>query len=293
MEKYWELRKTFLNSANQEVVGEFLLSLKLANGSEKTVRTYRWYLEKFFEKREESFLTLSSDTIYQWFQKYDGVKSEATIKLRLCILSSFYKFCVQEELLEKSPIKTRWHPRLPQPIPHYLEKSELAKTRQQTELSSLRNQVLIEFMVTSGCRVSEIVGLNQSDVNLENRTARVIGKGKKIREVHFTEKCALLMERYLTDEVKKCEALFVTTNGKRLGVRAIQHLVRAIGEEAQLGKRLFPHRLRHTFATELLSKGAELSFIADELGHTDVRTTQIYARLPKQELITLYRKYMG
>lgn len=293
MEKYWELRKTFPNSANQEVVGEFLLSLKLANCSVETVRTYRWYLEKFFENREESFLTLSSDTIHQWFQKYDGVKSDATVKLRLCILSSFYNFCVIEELLEKSPIKTRWLPRLPQPIPHYLEKSELAKTRKQTEETTLRNRVLIEFMLTSGCRVSEIVGLNQSDVDLENRTARVIGKGKKIREVHFSEKCAILMERYLTDEVKKCEALFVTANGKRLGVRGVQYIVHDIGEEAQLNKRLFPHRLRHTFATELLSKGAELSFIADELGHTDIRTTQIYARLPKQELITLYRKYMG
>ncbi|WP_248892450.1 site-specific integrase [Bacillus methanolicus] len=88
--------------------------------------------------------------------------------------------------------------------------------------------------------------------------------------------------------------LFVTyRKGTRLSVRMMQEILYKIGEKANLSTKLYPHRLRHTFATELLAKGAELSFISDELGHADLGTTQIYARLPKKEIITQYRKFMG
>jgi integrase/recombinase XerD len=293
MDKYWELTKPLKNKENHEIVEEFLLSLKLANRSKNTVTLYRRFLEKFFEDLEESFSSLSSDTIHEWFLKYEAKGKEATLRVRLSVLSSFYNFCIQEEFLERSPMKSRWFPRLPKPVPKYLEKEDIAKTRHHSEKSSLRNQVLIEFMLSSGCRVAELCELNRDDINFENRTARVIGKGKKIRYVHFTESCAVLLERYMAKSHKESNALFVTTKGKRLGIRMIQKVVNKVGEGAGLTTRLYPHRLRHTFATELLSKGAELSFIGDELGHSDIRTTQVYARLPQKEIVSLYRKYMG
>jgi integrase/recombinase XerD len=162
-------------------------------------------------------------------------------------------------------------------------------------MTSLRNQVLVEFMLTSGCRVGEVNGINREDVNLESRSARVVGKGKKIRHVHFTDKCAVLLERYLkTSRMKTSPALFVSaTTGKRLSIRMIQKIVNEIGKGAGITTGLHPHRLRHTFATELLAKGADLSFIGDEMGHSDIGTTQIYARIPNREIVALYRKFMG
>lgn len=285
--------KDLPNESNQEIIGEFLLSLKVSNRSKNTITTYRNFLERFFGDMKEPYTLLASDTILEWFKNNGGHFSEATLRLRLSILSSFYKFCVQEDYVESSPIKSRWFPRLPQTLPKYLEKEEIAKLRNQSELTSLRNQALVEFMLTTGCRVREVSELNWEDVNLENRTARVIGKGKKIRYVHFTEKCALLLERYFSLSLNSQKALFVTSTGKRLYVRPIQLLLKRLGKTAELNTNLHPHRLRHTFATELLAKGADLSFIGDELGHSDVGTTQIYARLPKREIISLYRKYMG
>lgn len=293
MRNYWELSRRFPIKVNHEVVGEFLLSLQLLNRSKKTITVYRFFLERFFGEMEEPYNSLSSDTIIEWFKNNEGHQSEATFRQRLSILSSFYKFCIEEEFVECSPIKSRWFPRLPQSLPKYLEKGEIAKTRSQSELMSLRNQVLVEFMLTTGCRVSEVSELNKEDVDLENRTARVVGKGKKIRYVHFTEKCAYLLERYLSMSLKFPKALFTFSIGRRLTVRMIQEIVKEVGEEARLTSKLHPHRLRHTFATELLAKGAELSFIGDELGHSDIGTTQIYARLPKREIISMYRKYMG
>lgn len=294
MEKYWELKKTLPNNFNQEVINEFLLSLKLANRSQKTITGYRRFLEKFFTDMNDPITSLTSDAILHWIKTHEGQVKESTIKNYLSVLSSFYSFCVQEEYLERSPIKRRWFPRLPQPVPRYLEKEDIAKTRLQSEMASLRDQVLIEFMLTSGCRVGEVNRLNRADVDFVNRTACVKGKGKKIRYVHFTAKCAVLLERYIDSCSKISPAVFVSSRtGKRLGIRGIQHIVKDIGEDAKLTTGLHPHRFRHTFATELLAKGAELSFIGDELGHSDLSTTQIYARLPNREIISLYRKFMG
>ncbi|MGE7660258.1 tyrosine-type recombinase/integrase [Peribacillus sp. NPDC097197] len=293
MINYWELAKQFPNIENQNAVSEFLLSLKLTNRSETTIRMYRSFLEQFFVMQTESFASLSSETIYQWYCENQGHVKERSLKVRLSILSSFYTFCVQEELIERSLIKSRWFPRLPKSAPKYLGKEEIAKVRQQSEKDSLRSQTILEFMLTSGCRIGEVNRLNYADIDVDNRTATIVGKGKKIRQVHFTEKCAILLERYMiTRKESTSPALFLSLGGERLSISQIYRTIRSIGEKAGL-KNLHPHQLRHTFATELLAKGAELSFIGEELGHNDIATTQIYARLLKSEIIVRYRKYMG
>ncbi|WP_404356445.1 tyrosine-type recombinase/integrase [Cytobacillus firmus] len=295
MTNYWELTKTFPNAENQEVIGEYLLNLKLENCTERTILAYRWNLERFFRDKEEAYYALSSEKILASLQKYGAHVKETTYLKALEVLSAFYKFCVKESLMERNPIKKRWFPRVPKPVPKYLGKNDIAKLRQGVEKFSIRNQVLVEFMLTSGCRVGEVHLLNYEDVDLENRTAQVNGKGHKIRYVHFTEKCAILMNRYLDQgrPSTSSPALFVNFQGERLGIGMMYKIIRGIGEKAGISTRLHPHRLRHTFATELLAKGAELSFIKEELGHSDLGTTQVYARLPKSEIVALYRKYMG
>ncbi len=293
MKKYWELSIQLPNSETHAVVNEFLLHLKLANRSPLTIESYRSFLERFFGNMDKPYSKLTSDDILEWIQNNQQHVKEKSLTLRISTLNSFFHFCVQEEYIERSPMKSRWFPRLPKPIPKYLEKKEIAKTRQQSEKVSLRDQLLFEFMLTSGCRVAEVEALNIKDINLEQRTARVIGKGRKIREVHFSEKCAILMERYLEEHPNTSEALFLNFYGERLKRRRIQQIISELGEKGNLTSSLYPHRLRHTFATELVTKGVDISFISEELGHDDISVTQIYARIPNQELILMYRKYMG
>lgn len=293
-EKFWETRKSFHNTDNKVAINEFLLTMKLANMSEMTIYQYKYMLETFFMPKEERFSTVLPKEILEWVIQLQKVLKATTVNRRLAILSSFYTFCVNEGYMENVPIKTRWFPRLPKPMPKYLEKEELAKVRQNAEKEMLRNRIILEFLLSSGCRIRELHLLNKSDVDLENRTARVIGKGRKIREVHFSETCAILLERYWEIGVEEEHpALIVSERGTRLGVRRLQEIVEQIGVGAGVTGSLYPHRLRHTFATELLTKGADLSFIADELGHANLQTTKIYARLPKWKLIRLYRRYMG
>lgn len=293
MDKFWQVNKELPNKENQEVINDFLLKLKSENRSERTIVCYRGFLERFFGDQKTSFSLLSSEDIFKWVQDNMGEFKESTQRFGLSVLSSFFAFCVEEKYVERSPIKRRWFPRLPKPTPKYLVKAEVAKIRIQTEKDLLRDQVLVEFLLASGCRVGEAHGLNLEDVDLENRTARVIGKGKKIRHVHFSEKCGILMERYLETLPAKIGPFFVTITGTRLGIRRIQKIFNRIGKKAELTRSLYPHQFRHTFATELLSKGADLSFISEELGHSLLGTTQIYASLPKTKIVSLYRKYMG
>jgi len=293
--KEWEIQIPLPNRENQNVLHEFLLSLKVMNYSMVTVNNYRYSLQTFFKEQTALFSTLSSEEILDWLHIYAKGKKEKTVMNKINALMGFYHFCVEEGHIEKCPIKSRWYPLLPKPVPKYLGREDVAKIRQQAEKEPLRNRVLLEFLLTSGCRVGETHRLNRGDVDLESRTAIVIGKGKKIRQVHFTERCSLLLERYLETRKDQKTALFISSQGKRprMSIVSMQTTVRRIGKEANLSRSLHPHRLRHTFATDLLAKGADLSFIADELGHSDLNTTQVYTHVQNSTIIAMYQKYMG
>lgn len=292
-DRYWELKNPVLNNQNHQVINEYLLSMKLANLSEETIKNRRFFLEGFFKSQKESFDQLTSESIQEWFIERKQIWKETTVSNYLGILSTFYNYCVEEEYLETSPMKSRWFPRLPSSVPKYLEKDQIAKIRMMSEKQILRNLVIVEFLYATGCRIGELYNLNRTDVDINNRTALVFGKGKKFRAVHFTEKCALYLERYLETRDDTHPALILSNRETRLGIQRMQTIISKIGKQVKLDGSLHPHRFRHTFATELLAKGADLSFIADELGHSDIQTTLVYARLPKQELILMYRKYMG
>lgn len=292
-EKSWVLKKTLTNARNQEVINEFLLSMRVANLSEGTIINYRNFLSAFFQKKEESFDSLTSDSILTWLIKLQNEIKESTVCSYLSMLNSFFRFCVEEEYMEKSYIKMRWFPRIPNSIPKFLEKHEVAKIHLMCESVDIRKRAILEFFFATGCRIGEVPGLDKEHIDFENRTAIVTGKGKKIRTVHFTEKCSLLIEKYLATRTDNLPPLFASKWGERIKPSYIRKIVRELGESASLTTPLHPHRIRHTFATELLVKGASLSFIADELGHKDLKVTQIYARFPKQEILSMYRKYMG
>ena len=292
-EEYWVLKKTLVNARNQEVINEFLLSMRLSNLSEFTINRYSLFLGSFFHKKEEDFVSLTSDCILTWLIQHQNKWKETTVCKYLSILNSFFCFCVEEGYMEKSPIKMRWFPRKPQSIPKYLEKGEVAKIRLLCESEKIRDRAIVEFFFATGCRIGEVHGLDKEHIDFENRTGIVIGKGKKIRTIHFTEKCSVILERYLATRTDNQPALFVSKWGERIKQSYIREMVKKLGESANLPNSLHPHRFRHTFATDLLTKGASLSFIADELGHKDVKVTQTYARFPKREILSMYRKYMG
>ena len=294
MNKYWISTDEVISNQTKTTLNEYLLSLKLANKAEATISKYRAILEMLFRECTIPIEELTSNDVLKWFQSFAAGKKEKTLDLVLSTLSSFFKFCVAEDHMENTIVKNRWRPKIPQSLPKYLTAQEYARVKIATEQLSMRDRALILFLFSSGCRRFEATQLSIQDVDLEKRTAIVKGKGKKIRNIHFSEECGLLLKAYLsTRSGDKAEPLFLNKFNKALDKGGIYNITRRVGELAGLEQTLHPHVCRHTFATNMLARGADLQFIADEMGHKDLNTTRIYAWIPTEDLRIAYHNIMG
>lgn len=292
--KYWISTCEAIPKQTREILNEFLLSLKLANKAESTIKRYRSELEKFFRECTIPIDALTSDDVFKWFQQFSLGKKEKTLDFILSILSNFFNFCLDEEYMEKVVIKNRWRPKIPQSLPKYLNEHEYARVKIVAEQFSLRDRALILFLFSSGCRRFEASQLTIQDVDFNKRTVKVKGKGKKIRHIHFSEECALILNEYLqTRSGDVTEPLFMNKFGNALGQTGIYKVTTKLGRLAGLTQTLHPHSCRHTFATTMLARGADLQFIADEMGHSDLNTTRIYASIPTEDMIIKYQNIMG
>ncbi|MGE7667169.1 tyrosine-type recombinase/integrase [Ureibacillus composti] len=294
MVKSWLSENDEIPNESKEVLNEYLLSLKLANKAESTIVVYRSILGRFLSECNVSIQELTSEVVLKWFIKYSVGKKEKTIDLVFSTLSSFFKFCFVEEYIDTLIMKKRWRPKIPQSLPKYLTEQEYARVKLISEKLSLRDRALVLFIFSSGCRRSEVAQLTIQDVDLDLRTALVRGKGKKIRYIHFSIECALVLKDYLESRsYEPTSPLFLNHFGNALQAGGIYLIIKKIGEIAGLNNPLHPHCCRHTFATNMLARGAELEFVADELGHNNLNTTRIYARIPTESMRMAYQNIMG
>jgi integrase/recombinase XerD len=292
--KYWESTSKAIPKEIRFILNEYLLSLKLENKAIATITKYRRILERFLPECTIPLKELTSEDIRKWLNEFSVGKKPKTIDLVLAALSSFFNFCLDEEYMETTVMKKRWRPKIPRALPKYLDEYEYARVKRISEQLPIRDRALVLFLFSSGCRVSEVSYLNIHDVNLEKRTADVIGKGKKIRHIHFSEKSALVLKDYLqTRTGDPTEPLFMNKFGQRLLVGGIQQVLKKLGKKAGLKQTFHPHCCRHTFATNMLARGADLQFIADEMGHENLNTTRIYACVPTEDMMLKYQNIMG
>jgi integrase/recombinase XerD len=292
--KFWESSNENILLKTRKILNEYLLSLKLANKAEATITKYLWILERFFRECPIPVDILTSEDVLKWLNAYSNGKSPKTIDLVLSSLSSFFKFCIEEDYMENMVIKSRWRPKIPQALPRYLNEQEYARVKLVAESLPLRDRALILFLFSSGCRRQEVANLNIQDINLEQRTAKVRGKGNKIRTVHFSEECALILKGYLkTRNFVETDAVFLNRKGLRLLPKGIYEVIKKVGKKAGLNQALHPHICRHTFATNMLARGADLEFIAEEMGHANLNTTRVYARIPTEDMKIAYQNKMG
>ena len=293
-EKYCESTCQDILHENRGKVNEYLNSLKLENKAETTITMYKFILEGFFMKCSVPVEDLTSDDVLSWLTDFSIGKSEGTINFYLSVLSTFFAFCLHEEYMNTMVTKKRWRPKIPYALPKFLDEYEYSRVIVYLEQVGIRDRALILFLFTTGCRVSEVSNLAIQDVDFEKRTANVIGKGNKSRRSYFSEECALALTRYL--ETRSCdpeEPLFKNKSGKRLLASGIREVVKKVGQKAGLKQSLHPHCCRHTFATNMLARGADLQFIADVLGHSNLNTTRIYAQIPTEDMLLKYQNIMG
>lgn len=181
----------------------------------------------------------------------------------------------------------------------FLEGDEIKKMLllpDETEVSGLRDKAILHLFFSTGLRVSELANLNASDINFERNEISVLGKGKKFRVVFLSEEAALVLNDHianLCDSKNPSKPLFVSNQEKRLTVRSIERIVKKYAAAAGITKRVSPHTLRHSFATDLLIAGADIRSVQSMLGHSSITTTQIYTHVTDQHLREIHQKFHG
>jgi len=235
IQKYWESTREDIPILTRKVINEYLLSLKLTNKAEATITKYRWILERFFSECLVSLDELISEDVLTWLNKFSAGKNTKTLNLFLSTLSSFFQFCLEEEFLENMVMKTRWRLKIPQGLPNYLTEQEYAQVKLTAEKLTLRDRALVLFLFSSGCRRAEVAKLCIENVNLDRRTAEILGKGNKYRQIHFSVECAIVLKEYLlTRTYEKKDPLFMNKFGNKLQSNGIYNVVRKLGEMAGL-----------------------------------------------------------
>jgi integrase/recombinase XerC len=223
-----------------------------------------------------------------------GVKKVSAAR-KLATLRTFFRYLCREGILERNPARALLSPRKERKIPTHLEESEVATLIEvpgETN-SARRARAILELLYATGIRCAELVGLDLGDVDLSARTVRVLGKGSKERIVPFGQPAAAALSAYLPARLNarpRSQALFVNARGGRLTDRWVRHIVTQRVKEVAMTRRLSPHSLRHSFATHLLERGADLRSIQELLGHASLSTTQRYTHVNARHILDIYKK---
>jgi len=290
----------------QEHVDAFLEALRNRAVSEHTLSSYEFDLkgfQEFLSSRKIRFQAIDHLVIRDFLSHlYDRKLQKSSIARKLACLRSFFKFLVRDGRLKANPAELISSPRLPKKLPSYLPEAEavaVVETPQGTSVRDLRDRAILELLYASGVRLRELVGLNDESLDLQQRLVRVLGKGRKQRIVPFGEPAAQALAAYLeardaaglsTPEEDGRVPLFVGMWGARINPRVVRSIVEKTRLSIPSGRRLSTHTLRHTFATHLLERGADLRAIQELLGHSSLATTQKYTHVTLEHLRAEYDK---
>jgi integrase/recombinase XerD len=287
-------------------ISSFLTHVKVDKGlSSNTVSAYRRDLVKFdafAQKRKLSLEGVTRDALVDFLASLYRLKLESrTVARHLVTLRNFFRFAQVHELISTDPSINLESPKIRRSLPGYLRLEEVERLLEQPDSTTalgLRDRAMLEVLYSTGLRVSELIGLRVSDVDNKVGCVRCIGKGDKERIVPVGRKALVMVEKYLRDarpkllgKLKGSPTLFVNRRGVSLSRVGVWKILSGYGKRAELRVSLTPHMLRHSFATHLLERGADLRSVQLMLGHADISTTQIYTHVVEERLKQIYKAH--
>jgi len=288
---------------NKEL-SEFLAYLRYErNASPHTIASYERDLRQLAAYLQENGVrwNKAGNVVLRGFLAllHEKKQRKSTIGRKLAAMRSFYEFCLRKKWVSENPAKILSTPKQEKRVPSFLSEEEvvgLLSLPASTKPIDLRDQAILELLYASGIRVSELVGIDLDDLHFGERLVRVRGKGKKERLVPFGRKAAEALQAYirarsgLLDKRPEETAVFLNYRGKRLTTRSVQRMVQAFIRRTAVSRRISPHSLRHSFASHLLGRGADLRVIQELLGHASLATTQKYTHVDLRQLLEVYKK---
>lgn len=288
-------------------ISSFLMHVKVEKGlSSNTVTAYKRDLAKFEAFAKKHKLTLTSvtrDNLVDFLAGLYRQKLESrTVARHLVTLRNFFRFTQTQEMVVSDPSINLESPKIRRSLPGYLRLEEVERLLEQPDTKTalgVRDKAMLEVLYSTGLRVSELIGLRVTDVDTRVGCVRCIGKGDKERIVPVGKKALGMVERYLREGRSKLvgvgppasPALFVNRRGSPISRVGVWKILSAYGRKAGLRVALTPHMLRHSFATHLLERGADLRSVQLMLGHADISTTQIYTHVVEDRLKQVYKAH--
>jgi integrase/recombinase XerD len=289
-------------------ITSFLTHVRVEKGlSANTVAAYRRDLlkfEAFAKKRKLALASVRRDDLVDFLSSLYHQKLESrTVARHLVTLRNFFRFAQVQEVIPEDPSLNLESPKIRRSLPGYLRLEEVEKLLAQPEEKTpigLRDRAMLEVLYSSGLRVSELIGLRVMDLDRSAGCLRCIGKGDKERIVPIGKKATTLVERYLREarpkllgkgQLANSSTLFLNRRGGTFSRVGIWKILSAYGRQAGLRVALTPHMLRHSFATHLLERGADLRSVQLMLGHSDISTTQIYTHVVEERLKQIYKAH--
>lgn len=289
----------------ENFVNEFINYLEVERGlAPNTLESYGRDLRqfhKYLQVDDTEFLkTANRNTILAYLNSLQNKgRAVSTISRNLAAIKSFYQYLVRERYLEKDPAANLESPKLEKKLPKILTIQEVELLLKQPNIllpAGLRDKAMLELLYATGIRVSELIALNISDMNLDLGYVKCFGKGSKERIVPMGSIAIKCVQEYINKGRQKLvrtyeePALYVNHHGNRLTRQGFWKIIKKYAQNADINKEITPHTLRHSFATHLLENGADLRSVQEMLGHADISTTQIYTHVTKNRLKEVYDK---
>ncbi len=283
---------------------DFLSYLSLERAlSSNTVKAYENDINKFFnylDARSINFDNVRRDIIsdFLWEQREQGMEA-TTVARNLVALKMFFRFLLREGYIQDDPTLALESPRLWKRLPQTLSVDEVERILNiipDGEPQYIRDRAIVEVLYASGLRISELVNLTLKDINLDVGFLRCRGKGGKERIVPLGKKAIQAVRKYFRHSrsyylKKPSEYIFLNRSGNKLSRQSCWKIIKKYARLAGIKKRISPHTLRHSFATHLLERGAQLRAVQEMLGHADISTTQIYTHIDREYLKQIHKKY--
>lgn len=280
---------------NLVYLNEFLDYLRIEKGnSEKTIQSYRVDLRVFFSFIDREYDKVEKEDVYKYIEYLKEKYRYNSVQRKISSLKSFYKFLYINKYVKKDPTNTVKVLKKQKRLPDILSEEELKKIINtfNHDPKSVRDRLILELLIATGARISEIIGLEVKDIeDSEYRYIRVLGKGSKYRYIPIHNEIAEKIKSYIEKERKM---LIEKNRTFKLFPKASRELFyKSIKEHAKLAKiekHVHPHMIRHTVATILLKNGADIRTVQEILGHAGITTTQIYTHVEKSKLKSIYDK---
>ncbi|MCA6070933.1 MAG: site-specific tyrosine recombinase XerD [Endomicrobium sp.] len=300
LKRFYHERLCVLNC--KKALNDFISYIVVEKGlSKNTVLAYRADVSKFIKFAQNKQIPVENFehhdiTNFLWEIKMAGLKPRSLYRL-IESLRQFYKFLSSEDLVRNNPAIYLAAPRIPENLPGMLTFDEVMLLLNSISADgemNIRNKAMLELLYATGLRVSELVNLKFSDINLQDYFLRIVGKGSKERLIPFGKKAGDFINIYLAKRkpiLSEDDNVFISRLGKKLSRIEFWRQFKNIVRDTNITKNITPHTLRHSFATHLLTGGADIRFVQEMLGHTSIATTQIYTHLDKEKIIQQHKTF--